>query len=56
MQEIEDIISRLDLKSEIKQNIINVYKLLAEAESEAHGVEYRRFISMKLEQWMLLQI
>lgn len=39
MQEIEDIISRLDLKSEIKQNIINVYKLLAEAESEAHGVE-----------------
>lgn len=39
MQEIENIISKLDLKLEIKQNIINVYKLLAEAESEAHGVE-----------------
>ncbi|MGI6579001.1 MAG: nickel pincer cofactor biosynthesis protein LarC [Saccharofermentanales bacterium] len=38
MQETENIIAGFNLPEEIKNDIINVYKLIAEAESESHGV------------------
>lgn len=38
MQEIENIIADFNLPEEIKNDIINVYKIIAEAESESHGV------------------
>ena len=37
-QEIVDIINSLKISDKIKNNIISVYKLIAEAESNAHGV------------------
>ncbi len=37
-QEIVDIINSLQISDKIKNNIIAVYKLIAEAESNAHGV------------------
>ena len=37
MYEIEDIIESLDLSREIKSDIREIYALLADAESEAHG-------------------
>ncbi|HHT24806.1 MAG TPA: nickel pincer cofactor biosynthesis protein LarC [Clostridiaceae bacterium] len=38
MQEIEKIISDFGLSQDIKNDIINVYKIIAEAESKSHGV------------------
>ncbi|MBR3628504.1 MAG: nickel pincer cofactor biosynthesis protein LarC [Elusimicrobia bacterium] len=37
-QEIVDIVNSLQISDKIKNNIIAVYKLIAEAESNAHGV------------------
>lgn len=39
MRDIEKIIAQFTLKQVIKDNIINVYRILAEAESKAHGVD-----------------
>lgn len=38
MQEIEHIISHLDLKEKVKKDVLAVYRLIAEAESHVHGV------------------
>ena len=38
LYEIEDIIESLNIEKEIKSDIREIYQLLAEAESEAHGV------------------
>lgn len=37
MQNIKDIISNFDIKEKIKDDILSVYSLIAEAESYAHG-------------------
>lgn len=39
MREIEDIISNLKLPPDVKADALEVYKLIADAESKAHGVE-----------------
>ncbi|MGM9937228.1 MAG: nickel pincer cofactor biosynthesis protein LarC [Candidatus Ornithomonoglobus sp.] len=39
MQDIEHIINNLDVGQKVKEDAIAVYKLLAEAESHAHGCE-----------------
>ena len=36
--DIEDLINHLKLSDEVKNNVLAVYKLIAEAESHAHGV------------------
>ncbi len=38
MQEIEHIISHLNLKEKVKKDVLAVYSLIAEAESHVHGV------------------
>ncbi|HHU52587.1 MAG TPA: nickel pincer cofactor biosynthesis protein LarC [Clostridiaceae bacterium] len=38
MQEIENIIYGFNLNEDVKKDIINVYRIIAEAESESHGV------------------
>ncbi|NLM18549.1 MAG: nickel pincer cofactor biosynthesis protein LarC [Clostridiaceae bacterium] len=38
MQEVENIISDFNLSHDIKNDIINIYKIIAQAESESHGV------------------
>ena len=38
MQEIEKIISDLGLSRDIKNDILNIYNIIAEAESQSHGV------------------
>lgn len=38
MHEIEHIVSHLQLPEKVKQDILSVYKLIAEAESSVHGV------------------
>lgn len=39
MSEIEELISGLSVKDSVKDNAISVYRLIAEAESHAHGCE-----------------
>lgn len=39
LRDIEHIIGHLDIPKTVKDNAIAVYKLIAEAESDAHGVE-----------------
>lgn len=39
MREIEDVITSLKLPSDVKSDALEIYKLIARAESEAHGVE-----------------
>ena len=39
MHDIEHIVSHLLIDDDIKQDVINVYKLIAEAESSVHGME-----------------
>lgn len=41
MHEIEHIIGHLDIPENVRNNAIGVYKLIAEAESHAHGCEIR---------------
>ena len=37
LKDIEDIVGRLDVSDKVKTDVLNVYKLIAEAESNAHG-------------------
>ncbi|MBR1891174.1 MAG: nickel pincer cofactor biosynthesis protein LarC [Clostridia bacterium] len=39
LKDIERIISSLNISDNVKQNALNVYKLIAQAESRAHGVK-----------------
>lgn len=39
MHEIEHIISHLQVSERVKQDVLSVYRLIAEAESNAHGVD-----------------
>ncbi len=39
MKDIEDIISNLSIPDKVKEDVINVYKLIAGAESSVHGKE-----------------
>lgn len=39
MHDIEHIVAHINVPDRVKKNILSVYKIIAEAESEAHGVE-----------------
>ena len=39
MDDIEHIVSHLNIEDAVKADVLNVYKLLAEAESQVHGTE-----------------